>query len=105
MISATKPRSPSVLWVGVLLLLMATGALVTYKVSSSVKALAKAQDAGTLGPEPEWIATTDLDSWMRPLAAAANYFSWVFIALAFGVLIGALVRAYLPASWLSRTLG
>src|SRR5439155_14739207 len=30
---------------------------------------------------------------------------WVFVALAFGILLGAIVRAFIPDRWLARTLG
>jgi uncharacterized protein len=90
--------------VGVLLLLMATGGLFVYKASSALKVFAKAQAEGTLHPKARWIQTTDLGSVARPFADSLNYLSWVFIALAFGIVISAMVRAFVPSRWLQRTV-
>lgn len=88
-----------------LLLVLFAGGLVAYKASAALATLAKAQAAGTLGAKPGWIDLADLPSWLRPLAGSANYVAWVILALSFGILIATVVRALVPASWLSITVG
>lgn len=87
-----------------LLLLTTVGALVAYKASGSLKVLAKAQTEGTLHSKARWIETATLPAVVRPFVDSLNYLSWVMIALAFGVVIGAMTRAFVPASWLQRTV-
>lgn len=76
--------------------LLVLGALVTYKASGSMTALAKAQRLGTLAPKVPWIADGNLPVWTRPFAGTASYLAWVVIALGFGLVLGALVRAVVP---------
>lgn len=90
--------------IGVLVLLMTAGMLITYKAAASLKVLAKAQAEGTLGPKARWIAVEGLPAGVRPLVDSLNYMSWVLIALSFGVVIGAMVRAFVPSQWLQRTV-
>ncbi|MFN7970919.1 MAG: permease [Acidobacteriota bacterium] len=90
--------------VGALLLSMTAAALVTYKASAALATIAKVEKTGTLGPKAEWIPTAALPAAARPFAGTANYFSWVLIALTFGVLLGAIVKSLIPDAWLARTL-
>jgi uncharacterized membrane protein YraQ (UPF0718 family) len=83
---------------------MTTGGLFVYKASAAMKVLAKAQAEGTLHPKARWIQTTDLGSVAQPFADSLNYLSWVVVALAFGIVISAMVRAFLPARWLQRSV-
>lgn len=89
---------------GVLLLIMTAGALVAYKAAGALKVLAKAQEQGSLAPKARWIEIAELPTALRPLVDSLNYLSWVLIALAFGVVIGAMVRAFVPSRWLERTV-
>jgi uncharacterized membrane protein YraQ (UPF0718 family) len=90
--------------VGTLLTAFSVGALITYKASAALRTLTKAKASGTLAPKAEWIPTAHLSSAAKPFVGTINYFSWVLIALLFGVLLGALVRALIPQRWLVRTI-
>src|SRR5688572_15230719 len=83
---------------------MTAGGLVVYKLAGALKVLAKAEHEGTLSPKARWIETADLPGAARPFVESLNYLSWVVIALAFGVVIGAMVRAFVPSRWLQRTV-
>jgi len=103
---ATLPatRLRAAVTIGAILLALAAGALITYKAGAAMKTYARAQASGTLGAKPEWIASGELAAWVKPWAGTLNYFSWVAIALGFGVLIGALVRAFIPERWLTGSV-
>ncbi len=88
-----------------LIVLALVGSLVTYKTSGSLLTLAQADAARTLRPRPDALPTQALPRAARPLARAVNYLAIVWPALVFGVLIGAAVRALVPASWLVAALG
>jgi len=96
-------RSPWI--VGALLLLGLVSALVTYKVGGSLATIARVQGTHTLAPRAEWLPTAAAPDPVRPLLRAVNYLAIVWPALAFGVLIGAAVRAVVPSAWVSRLLG
>jgi uncharacterized protein len=106
---ANGERAPALLrspWiVGALLLLGLIAALVTYKVSGSFATIARVQGTRTLAPRAEWLATAAAPDWVRPFLRAVNYLAIVWPALAFGVLIGAAVRAVVPSAWVARLLG
>jgi len=84
-------------------LVAAVGGLIGYKAMGAGSVLSGALRSGTLAPKvgllsaPEW-------GWLQPLFDTANYFGWVVIALGFGIVIGAGVRALLPMRWLAKTL-
>ncbi|MBI4512182.1 MAG: permease [Deltaproteobacteria bacterium] len=98
-------RAVALAAVGAILLLLLVGALVTYKATGAMAAMAKARATGSLAPKLGWLAVQDFPNWLKPLAGTINYFSWVFVALAFGVLIGAATSAWIPDRWHARTLG
>lgn len=77
------------------------GALITYKAGGAMSAIAKVEAGGTISPKSLWYQGEGLDSMIH----AVNYMGWVAIALTYGILIGASVRAFLPRTWLDRTLG
>ena len=109
-LSATPPvpsaqRRETIGAVAALLFAVVAGALVTYKASSALKAISRARQAHTLAPKAEMFARAGLPSWARPVAGTANYFLWVMVALGFGIVLGALVRALFPDRWLARTVG
>jgi hypothetical protein len=87
---------------GATLVAVAVGSVVLYKATGAMKSIAAAQGSGTMGPKARWIPVEGLAPWAQALADTANYFSWIIIALLFGVVIGALVKAALPARWLAR---
>lgn len=102
----SKPAgiSPALI-VGALLLISVIAALIMYKATGAMGAIAKAQATGALGSKARWIPIDGHAAWSRPFIDALNYFAWIVTALLFGMMIGALVRATLPARWLVRTLG
>jgi len=102
----TPYRPPTSTWVaGVLVLLGLVGALITYKASASLATIAKAQAAHTLKPRAEAVPTSQWPAAARPLVRTFNYLAIVWPALVFGVLIGAAVRALIPAAWVGRLFG
>jgi uncharacterized membrane protein YraQ (UPF0718 family) len=103
--SSVEPPARASGRIGLLVVASCALALVVYKASSSLGALAKARATGTLLPKAEWLATAPLPDWARPLAATANYFSWVLVALSFGVVLGALVQSLVPRQLFARALG
>jgi uncharacterized protein len=99
-----EERVPRAMSAAVVLLVLA-GSLVIYKASAAMATLAKVSRTGTMLPKSEWIPSAPFAAWARPAIVAINYFSWVLVALTFGVLIGAAVAALVPQRWLARTLG
>ncbi len=97
-----SPAGPSAWAVPALILLILVSALVTYKTSGSLATIARVETSRTLPPRAETISTADLTGVLRPLARTANYLAVVWPALAFGVLIGAAVRAIVPSAWVRR---
>jgi hypothetical protein len=89
---------------GALTILLTAGALVVYKASTSLMAIQKALQSGTLRPKAEWLASAGMPGWLKPLLGTVNYFTWVGVALGFGVVLGAMVKALLPERWLLRTV-
>lgn len=91
--------------IAALIFLALVGSLVTYKTSGSLATLTKAEAARALSPRAEVLSTQELSPPARPLARTVNYLAVVWPALVFGVLIGAAVRALVPAGWLAAVLG
>jgi hypothetical protein len=104
--SAPKRKLAPPPWaVGGLILLGLVGALVTYKVSASLTTIGGVQESHTLGPRTEWVPIAGQPAALRPLVRALNYLAIVWPALAFGILIGAAVRAVVSSAWLARLFG
>lgn len=100
------PRTlPGAVKLGVLFTLVAIGALVTWKASTAMGAIAQAEQTGALAPKVGLVAPGALPGWAQPIAATINYFAWVMIALAFGVVIGAAVKVLIPERWLVQSVG
>jgi uncharacterized membrane protein YraQ (UPF0718 family) len=89
----------------VVIFLALVASLITYKTGGSLATLAKAEATRTLEPRAEALSTSHQPALLRPLLRTLNYLAVVWPALVFGVLIGAAVRALVPASWLANTLG
>ena len=101
-----EPTSSSRSWaLGMVVLTVAVGALVVYKATGSLAALSKANASGAVAPKASVLDPETFPVALRALAGTLNYFSWVVVALAFGIVIGALTRAVVPAVWMSRALG
>lgn len=96
---------PGAAAVAILLLAIAVGGLVAYKASSALTLLGRVQGGAAVAPKAEWIVTGGLAPAVRPFAGTINYLSWVGIALAFGVVIGGLVRGVVPERWMVRWIG
>jgi uncharacterized protein len=101
--SATRPVRAGV--AGVFAVAVIAGSLITYKASTAIAALSKAQVTGVVARKAEWLTTTDMPAWLKPIAGTLNYFVWVMIALAFGVVLGAAIKALVPDRWLLKTIG
>jgi uncharacterized membrane protein YraQ (UPF0718 family) len=82
-----------------LLLALVVSALLYYKWGASLRAVATVQASGKLAVSPSLI----LDGGV--LATTLAYFKKIWPALAYGILIGAAVRAAIPGAWIRRWLG
>jgi hypothetical protein len=85
---------------GLLLLLVIVAALVTYTTAGALSTIHHVSSAGTLSVRPGIIQLTAPDG----LAAGVptfNYLAIIWPALAFGILISAAVRSFVPAAALS----
>lgn len=102
---ATQQRAQPSAVAAVLALVMTAGSLMIYKASGALKALATARAQHALHAKSPWLDAGDHAAAARPVIDSLNYLSWVAIALAFGILIAASVRAFVPARWLERTVG
>lgn len=81
------------------------GGLITYKASGAIVALSVARRTGSLPAKAGAVAVAHASWWTAPLADFLNYFVWIGVALAFGILLGAAVKALLPETWLAVSLG
>ena len=98
----TESTPSSLLWTrvaGTLLLAAAMSALFYYKCGASLRAYAIVQETGKLAVNPDVLLHA------RPWAATLAYFSKIWPALTYGIVIGAIVRAAVSPSWIVRTLG
>ncbi len=102
--TAASSKRVSVVF-GLLGSLTVVAALIGYKASASFAAYAKARASGTMAPKTPLFHSAELPAALRPFADAANYLSWVLIALAFGLVLGAAVKSLLPKSVLMRSVG
>ena len=84
---------------GVLSLALAVGALFFYKWSGAFRALQKTGATGKLALTPDAITQGGV------LAATGHYFARVWPALAFGIVIGALVRTTVSPTRIAAWLG
>lgn len=88
-----------------LLLLITVGALITYKTTASLAVLEKVQATGVLKPRFELIQSLSPSIWVDVLNKTFSYFSVVWIALLFGVLISGAVRVFVSPRWLIGLFG
>jgi hypothetical protein len=86
---------------GIAALLTVVGSLVAYKASSALVALGAAARNGALAPKTRLIDPSGLGVAARVAVESVNYFAWVVVALGFGIVIGAMVKALVPARWLA----
>jgi uncharacterized membrane protein YraQ (UPF0718 family) len=84
---------------GLALLLLIVTALFYYKWGGSLRVLAAVGDTGRLAVSPAKLFEGGL------LAGTRFYFGKIWPALTYGILVGAAVRAAIPARWIRRWLG
>ena len=84
---------------GAFILAMIVAALFYYKWGGSLRVLGQVRESGKLGVSPSAL----IDGGVA--ATTLFYFGKIWPALVFGILVGAAVRAAVPASWVKRWLG
>jgi len=102
---APAPVARTSVVVAILALVTTIGGLLIYKVSGALGALAKASHDGALHAKARWLDVAHASQGARLVLDSLNYFSWIAIALGFGIVISASVRAFVPARWLERMFG
>ncbi|MBI2389604.1 MAG: permease [Deltaproteobacteria bacterium] len=95
----TQPRGARIVTTGALLLLVAVSALFFYKWGGAFRALQRTSATGRLAVAPDVLMSGGV------VRATQNYFARVWPALAYGVVIGALVRSTISPAWVARWLG
>jgi uncharacterized protein len=99
--SKTETISARIVFAG-LLLLVVVGALVTYKTAGSLAVLEKVQSTGVFQPRFELIQSDQSSVLVSVLNRTFDYFSVVWIALLFGILISGAMRIFVSPAWLSK---
>jgi uncharacterized protein len=102
---STKTTIDSRMIFTALLLLTTVGALITYKTTASLAVLEKVQATGVLKPRFELIQSVSPSIWIDVFNKTFSYFSVVWIALLFGVLISGAVRVFVSPKWLTGLFG
>jgi uncharacterized protein len=92
-------------FIGLLLLLVIIGGLIAYKTTASLAVISKVQMAGGLQPRFDLIQSDSSSVWFSALDRTLNYFSVVWPALLFGVLISGAVRAFISPASLASLFG
>lgn len=95
----SEPRRAGIVAAGAALLLVALSALFFYKWGGALRALQRTSATGSLAVVPDVLMSGGA------LRATLHYFGRVWPALAYGVVIGALVRSTVSPAWVSRWLG
>ncbi|MCA1815827.1 MAG: permease, partial [Acidobacteria bacterium] len=88
-----------------LLLLTVVGGLVTYKATAALAVIEKVRATGTIKPRFDLVGAGSASAWLGVFGRTYSYFSAVWIALLFGVLIGGAVRAFVQPAWLASLFG
>src|SRR5881628_3687243 len=84
-------------------LLFAAG-LIVYKTRTSLAVLSSVWKTGVIAARPEVVSLGYQGAAVNALDRSLNYFLLIWPALAFGILISAAVRAYVPADVWKRVL-
>lgn len=91
--------------IGLLALLIIVGGLVAYKTTAALAVISKVQMSGSLKPRFDLIQADSSSVWVSALGRTLSYFSVVWPALLFGVLISGAVRAFISPRWLTSLFG
>jgi uncharacterized membrane protein YraQ (UPF0718 family) len=78
------------------------GTLITYKAGGAMTAIAKVEAGGGISSNALWYEGAAGGN--ATVVHTINYVGWVAIALAYGLLLGAAIKAVLPRAWLARSL-
>src|SRR5262245_37243633 len=78
--------------------------LFIYKTRASLRVLRSTWASGTIASRPEVVSFGQQVSTIGVLERSLNYFLVIWPALAFGVLIGAAVRAFVSPRWFGNLL-
>ena len=97
-IDSTSPPPTLPLFSGIIGLFAVIAGLINYKAGGAISAISKVQAGGTIAPKTLWEPTLIADS--ATFVHIINYAGWVVIALSFGLVIGAAIKAFLPQAWL-----
>jgi len=84
---------------GLIVLLVALSGLFLYKWGGAFATVRAVEASG------RWLKPTDSLTAAGALVGTLNYFAIIWPALAFGILIGAAVRAFISPRWVARLLG
>jgi uncharacterized membrane protein YraQ (UPF0718 family) len=103
-ISPLTPRRYATVYAPTLLLLIA-GGLLLYKGSAALVVMKKVHNARTFQPRLNVIPMPGSAEQLGLVARSVNYFSVIWPALLFGILISGAVRVLDPPRWLARAMG
>lgn len=92
-------------FIGLLVLLVIIGGLIAYKTTAALAVISKVQLSGSLKPRFDLIPADSSSVWFSALSRTLSYFSVVWPALLFGVLISGAVRAFISPRWLTSLFG
>lgn len=101
-IALSTERGQKVIY-AVILLLVIVATLFVYKASASLAVIQKVQHTGTFQPRLNVLPMPGNVSQIGLFGRSVNYFSLIWPALLFGILISGAVRVLDPPSWLARS--
>src|SRR5436190_1554462 len=85
--------------------LIIAAALFVYKSNAVLKVLRSTWGSGTIAGKPTVVAFGEHASAIGAIERSINYFSLIWPAFVFGILIAAAVRAFVSPAWFARLLG
>ncbi|HEY8204731.1 MAG TPA: permease, partial [Pyrinomonadaceae bacterium] len=103
-IAVSPQRGQRVIYATILLLVIVT-TLFVYKSSAALAVIEKVQNTRTFQPRLNVLPIPGNPSQIGLFARSFNYFSVIWPALLFGILISGAVRVLDPPSWLAKSFG
>ncbi|HEV8587384.1 MAG TPA: permease [Pyrinomonadaceae bacterium] len=103
-IALSTQRGQKVIYATILLLVIVT-TLFVYKSSAALAVIEKVQNTRTFQPRLNVLPIPGNTSQIGLFARSFNYFSVIWPALLFGILISGAVRVLDPPSWLAKSFG